>query len=404
MILGRVTAGIGGGGLTALSTIVASDMVPLRKRGMWQGLGNICYGVGMGAGGVLGGWMNDTIGWRWAFYIQVPLTVVSGGLVYYGVQIPAKESDKSRLKRVDYLGAITLVSALVLMLVGLNSGGNSVPWNHPLIYTSLILSGIFLAAYIYIEDRVAPEPIIPVRLLLNRTVACACLTNWFGTMSVFASMYYIPIFLQVQGLSTTQAGERLIAQAIGSATGSMGSGLIMRAAGRYYLLNVFIMSIFVVSAALVTSLQLSSPDWQAPLYLGLTGFGYGGMLTVTLVALISAVHQDDSAVITSASYAFRSTGSTIGITIGSAIFQNTLRSALWSRFGSEPDASERIGKIRDDFGAIGSLPESWKAGVKDAYMEALRGVFGACLGLAVVAGLVSLGIKQHKLHSTLARR
>ncbi|KAJ6160724.1 hypothetical protein N7470_004120 [Penicillium chermesinum] len=144
IILGRVVAGIGGGGMLVISTFVTSDLVPLRRRGVWQGVGNICYGAGMGLGGVFGGWINDTLGWRWAFLIQIPFLAVSTLLVLFKVKIPVKESDKARIKRVDFLGAITLVLTLVTLLVGLNTGGNQLPWTHPIVIASLLLSVLFL--------------------------------------------------------------------------------------------------------------------------------------------------------------------------------------------------------------------------------------------------------------------
>lgn len=404
MILGRVVAGMGGGGLTAICTFVASDLVPLRKRGVWQGIGNICYGAGAGLGGIFGGWVNDTWGWRMAFLIQVPLVIASGILVAFVVKVPVKETSESPWKRIDFLGAATLVIALVLLLLGLNSGGNQVPWTSPLVLTTLPLSAIFLALFIYIEDRVASEPVIPVRLLLDRTVLSACLTNWFTTMSVYALLFYGPIYFQAKGMTTTQAGLRLIPQAIGSSAGSLGVGLVMRRTGRYYLLNVGIEGIFALACALVATFTLSSPAWQPFLYLLLVGVGYGGMLTITLLALISAVAHKHQAVITSASYAFRSTGSTIGITIASAVFQNILKMRLWARFGDREDAEEVIRRIRDSFAEIGKLPEGWREGVMESYMDALSGVFGTACGIAVIGALISLGMREHKLFDNLARR
>ena len=403
IILGRVVAGMGGGGLTAISTFLASDLVPLRKRGVWQGLGNVCYGVGAGVGGVFGGWVNDTWGWRVAFLVQVPLTVISGILVFFTVKIPVKQTDKSPWKRIDFLGASTMIVTLVLLLLGLNSGGNIVPWTHPLVLTTLPLSAIFAGIFIYVESRIATEPVIPVKLLLNRTVLAACLTNWFTTMAVFSLLFYGPIYFQVKGFSTTEAGIRLIPQALGSAVGSLGSGVVMRWLGRYYFLNICIQIVFLLSLALVSTFTLTSPAWQPFVYFFLAGIGYGGMLTITLLALIAAVDHKHQAVITSASYAFRSTGSTIGITIASAVFQNMLKTELWGRFGDRKDAAKVIGKVRDSFDEIKHLPPDWKRGVMDVYMDALRGVFLTTLGIAVLGAIVSLFMREHKLHSNLAR-
>jgi MFS family permease len=194
MIAGRAVAGMGGGGLMAIATFVGSDLVPLRKRGIMQGIGNILYGSGAGVGGLFGGWVNDTWGWRMAFIAQVPFIAVSAVLVYFYVDIPSKQSKKSRLSRVDFPGAFTLVISLILLLLGLNSGGNVVPWSHPLVLTTLPLSVVALVAFIWIEARWAKEPMIPVKLLLNRTVAAACMTNWFSTMGAFSRFIFSVLF------------------------------------------------------------------------------------------------------------------------------------------------------------------------------------------------------------------
>ena len=128
------------------------------------------------------------------------------------------------------------------------------------------------------------------------------------------------------------------------------------------------------------------------------------MLTITLLALISAVAHKDQAVITSASYAFRSTGSTIGITIASAVFQNILKMRLWARFGDRKDANDVIRRIRDNFDEIGNLPAGWREGVMESYMDALSGVFVTACGIAVIGALISLGMREHKLFDNLARR
>ncbi|PGH09133.1 hypothetical protein GX51_00887 [Blastomyces parvus] len=404
MIFGRTVAGMGGGGITAISTFISSDLVPLRKRGVWQGIGNVCYGLGSALGGVFGGWMNDNWGWRWAFLIQVPCIAISTGLAVWNVNIPVKVSDKSRLRRIDFLGAGTLVATLVLLLVALNCGGNQVPWNHPLIWTTLPLSGVFLVLFIYVEEKVAHEPVIPVRLLLDPTVLSACLTNWFSTMAVFAVLFYAPFYFQVQGYSATMAGLRLAPQAVGTATGSLGSGILMRVTGRYLHFNYAATGFIVLASALMTTYTLTTPAWQPVVHIFIFGLGYGSMLTVTLVALIAAVEHKHQAVVTSASYAFRSTGSSIGVTAASAVFQNLLRSGLWSRFGDREDAAKIIQKVRDSLDAIDKIPADWRPGVLDAYMAALRGVFLAVLGLAALGMLACVFMKQHKLHMNLARK
>jgi len=416
IIAGRVVAGMGGGGLTAISTFVGSDLVPLRRRGVWQGVGNVVFGVGSGVGGIFGGWINDTLNWRWSFLILVPFTVISCLLVIFVSNIPGKhempgiskadenEDAKSRWKRIDGLGAALLIATLVLMLLGLNSGGNVVPWDHPLVLTTLPLSFLGLLAFIYVEAYVAEEPVIPVRLLLNRTVLAACMTNWFVTMSLFGLLFYGPIYFQIQGFSATQAGERIAPYAVGVAAGSVSVGMLMRRLGRYYILNIAVVAILLVSFGLISSVRLDTPVWPPFIYFFLAGLGYSGMLTVTLIALISAVEHHFQAVITAASYAFRSTGSTIGITIASSVFQNILRRELWSRLGEWKGAHEIIPRVRDSLEELERLPQEWQDAVRQIYMDALRGVFLTLFGLVALGGVCALFMREHKLHTTISRR
>ncbi|KAG4034434.1 hypothetical protein MFRU_003g03970 [Monilinia fructicola] len=403
MILGRVVAGCGGGGLMAISTFVGSDLVPLRRRGVVQGIGNICYGTGAGLGGILGGWINDTWGWRMAFLAQVPFIMVSGFLVASLVNVPPKKSEKSKLSRVDFMGSFALVLTLVLLLLGLNSGGNVVPWNHPLVYISLPLSLVSLLGFVYIELYRASEPVIPVRLLGDRTVFAACLANWFGTMTIYMIIFYVPLYYQVRGASTTASGMRLIPQSIGSSIGSLGTGIIMNRTGKYKAISLVTLSMLVIGTGLLCTMNSHSSDWPIYIYLTLTGIGYGATLTTTLLAIISAVSHDHHSVVTSASYAFRSTGSTIGITIASAVYQNILKTDLWEKFGDRPDAEEIIGKIRDSFDELNQLPEGWKEGVTESYMDAFRGVFLAAFALAVLMAGVGSLMRQNVLHERLDR-
>ena len=404
MIFGRVVAGMGGGGLTAISTFVGSDLIPLRRRGVWQGFGNISYGLGATLGGVLGGWINDNYSWRAAFFVQVPFSVISGLLVFFTVKVPVKKSDKPPWRRIDFTGAFFLIVTLVLLLLGINSGGNVVPWTHPLVLVSLPLSVVSLITFIFIEDR-KEEPVIPVRLLLNRTVLSACLTNWFITMSLFAVVFYGPIFFQVRGLSTTQAGLLLVPQSIGTAFGSIIVGLMMRWLGRYYILSICVLTIYLIGQALIAAFVLETPIWEIVIAFAMLGVGYSGMLTTTLLALISSVEHKHQAVITSANYAFRSTGSTIGITIASAVFQNILQARLWDLLGDQENGPEIIRKLKGSLDAMKTdLSPEWRLPVQHVYVDALRGVFLTTLGISALGFLTNLGLREYTLHKNLARK
>ena len=371
MIIGRALAGLGGGGLNTISTIVASDLIPLRQRGLWQGVSNVCWGLGNGLEGVFGGFLNDVWDWKLAFLVQIPLTVASLIMITihlenYNHSTALSRPKTSRLKRVDFLGSLLLFGTLVLLLLGLNSGGNIVSWHHPLVLTSLPLSAILFIAFIAVEEKFAPEPIIPVRLILNQTVASAFLTNWFFLMVAYALDFYVVVFFRVRGLSATQAGACLIPFSITTAAGSLLAGIITSKSGRYKALNITILSLMLLTTILVATSVFYTPIWTTVLALGVAGIAIGGMLTVTLVALIGAVSHEEQALVTSLSYAFRSTGSVIGVAMASVVFQNVLSSQLWANFGSRTDAAELISRLKDSLDEIYVLPMEDQPLVKEA--------------------------------------
>lgn len=301
VILGRAVAGIGGGGLMSIATFLGSDLVPLRHRGIVHGLGNIWYGAGAVAGGVLGGFFNDhtRAGWRLAFLVQVPISLVCAVAAFFLVDIPPKQSDKSTLARIDYLGALLMTSFLVLLLLGLNSGGDIVVWTHTLPLTSIALSVVSLFSFIYWETK-AKLPILPIRLLYNRTVFASCLANFLATIAYFVSIFFVPLFLQVRGCSASATGMRMLFAPLGVSLGSLGAGFMVKKMGTYVRVGMIGISLLVCGCALFMLQNENSRISLANWGFLLVGAGFGSMLNVTLLASIAALDHSQQAVTTSA--------------------------------------------------------------------------------------------------------
>lgn len=404
MIAGRVIAGVGGGGLMSISTFLASDLVPLRRRGIVQGLGNLAYGSGAMLGGIFGGLINDhaNMGWRLAFLVQVPPVIVSGLVVYFMVDVPPKQSDKTLLSRIDFGGVLLTVSFLVLMLLGLNAGGNLVPWTHPLPLVTIPLSLALFGVFLWWESA-ARQPVIPVRLLADRTVLAACCTNFLVTMLIMTGLFYGPLFLQILGSTVTTAGLQLLPSSVGASLGSVTSGLVMKHTGRYWTMGVACTLTVTAGTVLFVLLDATTPIWVASVSFFLSGCGYGAMLTVTLLAAIAAVDHAHQAVVTSGTYMARSIGATLGVTVGSAVYQNVLQARLWDRFGDRPGAADEIRRIRESLDELKHLPPGWYDGVIQSFVDAFHSVALTMLGLALVATVTIALMREHKLHNNLSR-
>ncbi|KAK3369437.1 major facilitator superfamily domain-containing protein [Lasiosphaeria ovina] len=187
-ILGRVVAGAGGGAMNDVSTFVGADLVPLRKRGVIQGINNIAMGCGTGLGGLVGGLFNKWFGWKKAFLVQLPSVLLGLALCALVRDIPFEPAVKAHQRQFDYAGSFTL-------------------------------------------------PTTRVRLALHRAIYSGYLTYMFTHIAVFAIMFYIPIYLQVRGSDPTHASLRFIPQSIGTAIGAYGAGLLIKATGNYIFLS-----------------------------------------------------------------------------------------------------------------------------------------------------------------------
>lgn len=285
----------------SIAAFLTSDLVPLRQRGIMYGLGNIWYGAGGLAGSVLGGFFNDyaKMGWRLAFLVQVPPGIVCAIAAAILVRIPPKQSDKSYLARIDYLGALLTTSFLVLLLLGLNSGGNMVPWTHPLPLTTISLSILTFIGFLYWESKAA-MPIIPVRLLVNRTILAACVTNFLTSVLYMAALFFVPLYLQVRGCSSADTGVKMLPAPVGLSVGAMGAGYIVKKAGRSVEVAIGSISLLVIGATLFALQSDMSPIDLASWGFFFIGMGYGASVNVTLLGCIAALDHSEHAVVTSA--------------------------------------------------------------------------------------------------------
>ncbi|KAI0446138.1 major facilitator superfamily domain-containing protein [Xylaria telfairii] len=403
-ILGRVFAGIGGGGLMSIPSFLASDLIPLRKRGLVNGFSNLWYSFGAMVGSVLGGFVHDytTWGWRLAFLIQVPPALLSALFAFVLIKMLPERSAESCLRRIDFLGAFLVTAFLVLLMIGLNMGGNSVPWSHPLPLTFISLSLVLLVAFVLWERR-APLPILPVRLLLQRTILCSCLASLLLSIINMSSTLYLPLYFEVRGSSPTEAGIKMLPSSVGISVGALGAGLVMRKTGKYMALAMVSMLVVVISSVLFTFQGASTPSWWAIGPLFIFAAGYNSLCTVLQVACTAATDHLQQAVVTSAMLLARSLGASTGVAIASAIYQSTLRAELWKRFNGEKDAIRIINLILNDLGELQRLPQGWSEGVIEAYMEAFQGVWLARVGCTVLALICIATMKQYQLYSTLNR-
>ncbi|KAI0081600.1 member of the major facilitator superfamily [Panus rudis PR-1116 ss-1] len=401
LIAARAFSGIGGGGITTVGSIIMSDVAPLRQRGTWQGFANIVFAAGQAVGAPLGGLLADTIGWRWSFLLQVPLALLAITSVTLTLKLPKTETSNfiSNLKRVDFLGAITLVTAIFLLLVGLDRGGN-LSWQHPITVASLSGFAILFPAFILIEWKFAKEPFAPKHIVMEPTLLAAYLCNFLGIGAQMAFIYHASLYFQaVEGRTAARAGLFLIPNVVTSVTGSLGGGLIMQITGRYRTLTItaFVFGVLGTTVATLYAGILGTSDVLIVIGSASAGLGIGTAITTTLIALIANAGPQNQAVATAVSYLFRSLGSVVGLSLVSTAAQETLRSKLYSRLSGNDAVEEIIEGARKSLNYIAELPPKIREKVVLSYADSVRLAFWLSVSLYLAALISSWYIKEKVL-------
>ncbi|KAL2277686.1 hypothetical protein FJTKL_15273 [Diaporthe vaccinii] len=401
LIVSRAVAGVGGGGMNAVVSILLTDIVPLRERGVWQGYMNIIFGAGTATGAPLGGLLADSLGWRWSFIGQVPVVVVAFITVYCVLHLPKRDDShwREKLARVDFLGAFFLVSAVLCLLLGLDNGSNE-GWSKTQTIVPLAVSPALFAAFICVEVRVASHPFAPGHIIFERSLFAAYLCNFFGVLGQMPVLFFLPLLYQaVDGVSAVQAGLLLMPGSIFGVGASLGSGFVMRRTGRFFWMNVAGWGVLLLS--IVPMVFFSGPwvksEAGTSIALAMLALGAGTGITTSLVALISNAAKEDAAVVIACSYLFRSLGSAIGVSVASAILQQVLRSQLAAQLGSGQDARDIEGRVRESLDYISQLPPGTAEAVRRCYQTATMAVFGFQALPMALAFVSSFFIKEKLL-------
>ncbi|KAF9456713.1 MFS general substrate transporter [Collybia nuda] len=400
LIVSRALAGIGGGGMSTMVSIILSDVIPLRSRGTWQGIINIVFATGSAAGAPLGGLFADTIGWRWAFLMQFPMALLAIISVSVALHLPKLESSNfsAKIRRVDFGGAAALVITVFLLLFGLDRGGN-IAWDDTLTILAMGGFAVFAVLFGVIEMRLAREPLAPKRIIVNSSLIASYLVNLFGVAAQMSMLFHVSLYLQaVERKSASEAGLWLIPSVVGSLVGSLGGGLIMQAMGKFYLVTVYGYVFLFVGTGIVIlmtgTLIRSVHGLVVGLIIGSIGIGSG--ITTSLIALIANAGQADQAIATAVSYLFRSMGSVVGVSIGSTLVQETLRSYLRRRLSGN-DVEEIIQHVRESLSYLDELDPATRIIVRSAYEKAIQVTLSFTVAMAACGLVSSIFIKEKAL-------
>ncbi|KAK1835724.1 major facilitator superfamily domain-containing protein [Podospora conica] len=402
----RALTGFGGGGLMTMATIVNSDMIPFRKRGMYQALQNGMFGFGAICGASFGGSIADGIGWRWCFLLQVPISAFALLVGAWVIKNPEGgfeigQGRKEIWKKVDVSGALLLVIAISLQLVGLSLGGNELPWSSPWVIASLVGSGALFVLFFVIEASTQAIPVIPLRMLRGRLPVLIQLANICVGLSAYAYLFNLPLFFQIVLLdSATTAGARLAIPSLATPIGGLVAGVIMSRWGKLIPLVRTGAFLMVVGNALVTSLGFVDSRWKYFVYIFPANLGQGIVYPGILFTSLATFDHADHAVSASTTYLVRSLGTVYGVAVTSAIVQTTLSIRLPLVLGDIPGRDKLVEEIRHSVSVIKTLPPDIQLKARMVFYDGLRYSFATSTAFAVLAVIAALFANGRGLRST----
>ncbi|EEU33637.1 uncharacterized protein NECHADRAFT_56352 [Fusarium vanettenii 77-13-4] len=387
------------------ATVVNSDMIPLGQRGMYQAMQNTLVGFGAILGASLGGVIAESIGWRWCFLLQVPVSLLA---LIVGYRVPENPIDtilefaperkvRSALEYLDISGAFILVLGLMAQLVGLSFGGNVYPWKSLPVIGSLALSGVLLVSFLLVEAKTKAIPVIPLQMLNGWQPVAVQLTNLFSGMASYAYMFMIPLYFQaVRGDSPSTSGVRLMIPSLATPIGGVLAGTLMRQGCRLSLNVRMGTAMMLLGNVLAVTMGTHGCRWKEFVYLVPANLGLGLTNPSVLFSFISFFQHREQAVATSTVYLIRSMGAIYGITVTSAIIQNVLVERLPEALGSAA-TPELIERLRQSILVLRDLPPELQTAVRTLYCDALRVAFAASSSFALLSFIFSWAAKTGML-------
>ncbi|RZT84245.1 EmrB/QacA subfamily drug resistance transporter [Pseudonocardia sediminis] len=395
----RVLQGLGMGGLTALAQVVIAAIIPPRERGRYSGYLGAIMSVAIVGGPLLGGVIVDSaLGWRWCFFVAVPLAAISLVVLQRTLSVPTIKREV----HIDYLGALLIAGGVSAVLLWTSLGGKNFPW---VSWTSLAVLGagiVALALAVLTESRVR-EPIIPLFLFRQRTVVLAIVAGLFVGVAMFGSTVFLSQYFQLsRGATATQAGLMTLPMIAGMLIASTVAGQLITRYGRwkrYLVLGAVSLTAGLTLTALFLSAEV--PYWQLAIFMALVGIGIGMTQQNLVLAVQNTVSMRDMGSASSTVAFFRSLGGSAGVAGLGAVLAGSVAGSVNSGLAALGIPAGSTSVSGGTIPNLATLPDPVRQIVTEAYGAATAHVFAFAAPLAALALIAILFMRETPLRTTI---
>lgn len=382
----RALQGIGGGAITVTASALIGEVVPLRERGRYQGILGAVFGVTTVIGPLLGGYFTDYLTWRWAFWVNVPISAVV--IVVATAAIPALAASAKPV--IDYSGITFIGLGAAGLTLATSWGGTLYAWGSPTIIGLFVGAALALGVFVVVERRAA-EPILPIRLFASPVFTVCCVLSFVVGFAMLGALTFLPTYMQyVNGVSATTSGLRTLPMVVGMLITSTGSGTLVGRTGRYKIFPVAGTALMALAFFLMSRMEPTTSALIQSLYLIILGAGIGLSMQVLILIVQNTSNFEDLGVATSGVTFFRTIGSSFGAAIFGSLFVNFLN----RRIGPALAASGAPPSAVASPGALHRQPHDVAAPIVAAYAESLTEVFLWAAPVAIVGFVLALLLRE----------
>ncbi|MDJ0345321.1 MDR family MFS transporter [Streptomyces sp. H10-C2] len=362
LIAFRAIQGLGAGGLIVGVMAIIGDLIPPRERGRYQGMMAGVMALAMIGGPLVGGTITDNWGWRWSFYINLPLGVVALAMIYIVLHLPKKRVQA----RIDYLGAALLTVGITSLVLITTWGGTQYGWASTQIIGLLVLGVAAIAAFIHAETRAA-EPVMPLHIFRSRNFSLISLIGFLVGFVMFGAMTFLPLYQQtVQGASATNSGMLLLPMLVAMMVVSLIAGRVTTQSGKYKIFPIIGGALITVGMYLLSMMDTGTSRFTSGVYMAVLGAGMGFLMQITMLVAQNSVEMKDIGVGSSSSTLFRTIGGSFGVSLFGALFTHHVQSTMASLGGAAGNKAI-AGSAQLDPAGIAHLPTD----IRNAYLHAV---------------------------------
>lgn len=318
LIIWRAAQGIGGGAIMPIVSSIIGDVFPPAERGKWQGVTVSVWGIASILGPPVGGWITDAWGWRWIFYVNMPVGAVAFAITAFTLQRQVTRQKH----RVDYVGVLTLAGTTTPLLLAFSWAGAQYAWDSPQIIG--LLAGAVLVGIIFVlVERRAAEPILQPGLFRNSIFTVSVIATFVVGAALVGSLYFLPLFVQgVIGQSAAVAGEVVTPIMVGVIISSVAGGFLMAHTGRYKILALVGFAIAAIGMFLLSRMGLRTSEGEVVRDMFVLGLGIGVSMTLFSTIVQNAFPRTRIGEVTAATNFFREIGGAMGLAILGSVMTN----------------------------------------------------------------------------------